>query len=360
MGVKHQIKRQRFCVSPGFHRVRLPHVLPATWLPELTVDVADKACGSIRRVAACCMVEKLSFKLTNMCQPQEKTWQNKQSKQLNNIKQASRSRFWNALSWMWSRTTQENKEVATLCCCCQCRTSKSGDKRVFIVPVLCYFCLQKGSWSTVICYHMLFVMLYFCWDQTYIHAAKTATKGSMKDGRSWTCSKCSAACFISLMTWSIQINVFYSLIWFRTWLQLPSHVTCCLLPLRVSMTNCMVSEMSDSASPMHCCPPPPFFSWLFSCRGIATSSWCTFTVSPLRCCRDRTRRSGKFLYDSKHKAVHCAHGFPTCRFSSIILSRAWMKSSSSAQATCFSPPPRIVTSYTQRANQHDSTDKSLN
>lgn len=59
---------------------------------------------------------------------------------------------------------------------------------------------------------------------------------------------------------------------------------------------------------------------------------------------------GKFLltYDSKHNAVHCVCGFPTCRFSSIILSRAWMKSSSSAQATCFSPPPRIVTSFTHR------------
>lgn len=68
--------------------------------------------------------------------------------------------------------------------------------------------------------------------------------------------------------------------------------TCCLLPLRVSMTNCMVSEMSESPSPMHCCPEPPFFSWLFSCRGMATSSWCTFTASPLRCCRDKTHKSG--------------------------------------------------------------------
>lgn len=64
-------------------------------------------------------------------------------------------------------------------------------------------------------------------------------------------------------------------------------LTCCLFPLRVSMTNCMVSEMSESPSPMHCWPEPPFFSWLFSCSGMATSSWCTFTASPLRCCRDQ-------------------------------------------------------------------------
>src|SRR4029434_6091308 len=48
------------------------------------------------------------------------------------------------------------------------------------------------------------------------------------------------------------------------------------------MTNCVVSLISASPSPST--GGGPFFSWLFSCRGIATSSWCTFTASPLRCC----------------------------------------------------------------------------
>lgn len=58
--------------------------------------------------------------------------------------------------------------------------------------------------------------------------------------------------------------------------------TCCLLPFLVSITNCMVS-MSSSASPAHA-GAEPFFNWLFRCSGMATSSWCTFTASPLRCC----------------------------------------------------------------------------
>lgn len=42
----------------------------------------------------------------------------------------------------------------------------------------------------------------------------------------------------------------------------------------------------------------------------------------------------------------------TCRFSNIILSKAWIKSSSSAQATCFRPPPRIITSYMAQIQTH--------
>lgn len=63
--------------------------------------------------------------------------------------------------------------------------------------------------------------------------------------------------------------------------------TCCLLPFLVSMTNCMVSLMSVSVSPTQE-GAGPFFSWLFSCRGIATSSWCTLTASPLRCYSNTT------------------------------------------------------------------------
>lgn len=121
-----------------------------------------------------------------------------------------------------------------------------------------------------------------------------------------------------------------------------TYFTCCLLPLRVSMTNCMVSVMSVSASAIHGGPAPPFFNWLFSCSGIATSSWCTFTASPLRCCKSQQRRLlGFFSFSLKVRKWKDAEQQRTCRFSSIILSRACMKSSSSAQATCFSPPPRI-------------------
>ena len=103
--------------------------------------------------------------------------------------------------------------------------------------------------------------------------------------------------------------------------------------------------MSASPSLMQGCAEPPFFSWLFSCSGIATSSWCTFTVSPLRCCK-MPQKGSTLVKNGQKRQVSWFTWMKlhTCRFSSIILSRAWMKSSSSAHATCFRPPPLMVTS----------------
>lgn len=172
---------------------------------------------------------------------------------------------------------------------------------------------------------------------------------SSRSSFSWAVTR--SSCITVTAGWSCNKQVI------DTFLSVRCTLTCCLLPLRVSMTNCMVSLMSESPSLMHGCPPPPFFSWLFSCRGMATSSWCTFTVSPLRCCRD-AERNDTVRTRGDLRSLEWFKRFHTCRFSSIILSRAWMKSSSSAHATCFSPPPRMVTSFTN-TQEVNATERSL-